>query len=217
MIFSTVIFDMDGLMFDSERVAQRAWEKAAIEFGYSFGDDVFLGVIGKARRDVEAYTRQVFGPDFPFEQVYALKQQYFRQNIQENGLPFKPGLLELLECLEARSIPKAVASSSPCETILFNLHLAGLALERFATVIGGDEVPHGKPAPDIFQAVADKLRVSSHKCLVLEDSNGGVKAAHAAGMVPVMVPDLIPPTEESIRLAYRILPSLHEVLPLVPA
>jgi len=215
MEFSAVIFDMDGLMFDTERIAQLAWQRAAIEYGYQVSEDIYLGVIGKARDDVDEYLRHALGDKFPFEQVYPLKQRYLHEDIKENGLPLKPGLLELLDVLEARTIPMAVASSSPCETVLFNLNRAGLHLERYGAVVGGDEVEQGKPAPDIFLAAAEKLRVPPDMCMVLEDSSAGIRAAYVAGMIPVMVPDLIRPTEEIAEMAYRILPSLYDVLALV--
>lgn len=216
MEISAVIFDMDGLMFDTERMAQLAWQRAALAYDYQVSDEVYLGVIGKARDDVGGYLRRALGEDFPFEQVYALKQYYLHEDIKENGLPLKPGLLELQDVLETRAIPMAVASSSPCETILFNLDKAGLQLERYRAVIGGDEVARGKPAPDIFLKAANKLQVRPYRCMVIEDSIAGITAAYVAGMIPVMVPDLIQPTEEVAEKAYRILPSLQDVVTLLP-
>jgi beta-phosphoglucomutase-like phosphatase (HAD superfamily) len=216
---SAVIFDMDGLMFDTERIAQRAWVRAAADYGFGFPDLVFRGVIGRAWPDVEQYVRQACGPDFPFQDVYRLKQEYVREDIAQNGIPLKDGLLELLEWIERRparnSLRLAVASSSPCETIEHNLRMAELLPERFAALVGGDDVRHGKPAPDIFLQASRKLSVPPDHCLVLEDSNAGIQAAHAAGMVPVMIPDLIPPDERSLALAYRVMPSLREVKELI--
>jgi HAD superfamily hydrolase (TIGR01509 family) len=211
MIFSAVIFDMDGLMFDTERIAQQAWVRAAGDFGYVYPDQVYQGVIGRARPDVERYSMEAFGAEFPFEVVYRAKGRYMLEALESDGIPLKPGLLDLLAWLEARSIPAAVASSSPRAAVLRNLKLAGLEPERFGALVGGDEVPHGKPAPDIFLEVARRLEIPPEKCLVLEDSNAGIKAAHAAGMHPVMVPDLKPPTDEAHALAYRIVDSLAGV------
>ncbi|MBN1147063.1 MAG: HAD family phosphatase [Anaerolineales bacterium] len=216
---TAVIFDMDGLMFDTERIAQMAWMRAAADCGFEFSDAVFRGVIGRALPDVKAYTRQAFGVDFPFEDVYRRKQEYIREEIAQNGFPLKEGLLDLLNWIERRStydaLRMAVASSSPCETIKRNLRAAGLASERFSALVGGDEVQEGKPAPDIFLQASRLLGVPSERCLVLEDSNAGIQAAHAAGMIPVMIPDMIPPDERSLALAYRILSSLHEVKELI--
>lgn len=212
---SAVIFDMDGLMFDTERVAQAAWERAALEMGYSFPLGIFQGVIGSNELDVRRFTRRTFGPDFPFDEVYLRKQAYKNEYYERKGIPVKPGLLELLGVLEARKIAKAVASSSSCEIIVRNIQLAGLEPERFDALTGGDEVSSGKPAPDIFLTASRRLSVPGRQCLVLEDSNVGIEAAHAAGMVPVMIPDLIPPSQHVKQLAYRILSSLHGAKELI--
>jgi beta-phosphoglucomutase-like phosphatase (HAD superfamily) len=216
---SAVIFDMDGLMFDTERIAQRAWVRAAADCGFDFSGQVYLGVIGHGLPDVEAYIRQALGEDFPFQDAYRRKQEYVREYIVQNGIPLKQGLLDLLEWIERRSIDDqvrmAVASSSPCETIEYNLRMAGLDSQRFDALVGGDEVREGKPAPDIFLQASRELGIPPQRCLVLEDSNPGIQAAHAAGMTPVMIPDLIPPDERSLALAYRVIPSLQEVKELI--
>lgn len=203
---------MDGLMFDTERLAQVAWYRAAADYGYELTESIYLGVIGLTSRDVEAYFRQSIGEDFPFQKIYRRKQQYVEDLVAREGIPLKPGLLELLELLGELSIPKGVASSTAKDIVSRNISRAGL---QFNVVVGGDEVPNGKPAPDIFLAVARQLQELAERCLVLEDSNAGIIAANAAGMVPVMIPDMKPPTEQVRRLAYRILPSLHEVRSLL--
>jgi HAD superfamily hydrolase (TIGR01509 family) len=220
MHISALILDMDGLMFDTEHIAQTAWKRAAADLGYAFTDDVFLGVIGRNLPDVERFTRKAFGEDFPFQEAYRRKQKYVREYVEERGIPLKPGLRELLDWIEdgANRTPHlriAVASSSTREIIRRNLELAGLEGERFDALVGGDEVQHGKPAPDIFSLASQRLNVAAENCLVLEDSNAGIRAAHAAGMIPVMIPDMIPPDERSQALAYRILPSLQAVKELL--
>lgn len=209
---SAIIFDMDGLMFDTERIAQQAWFRAAGDYGYVLTEPIYLGVIGLTSRDVEAYFRGTISADLPFEEVYLRKQQYVEEVVTRDGLPLKPGLLELLDLIENLSIPKGVASSTAKNIVSRNLSRAGL---HFDVVVGGDEVQNGKPEPDIFLTVARQLRVPAGQCLVLEDSNAGIKAAHAAGMIPVMIPDMKPPTDEVRQLAYRILPSLHEARSLL--
>jgi len=214
IIFSSVIFDMDGLMFDTEHIAQAGWVQAARECGYKFSDETFRYVVGRTLADVERISRDTFGEGFPFWDVYRRKQEYVQDHLEQHGLALKPGLLELLDALEAIPLPKAVASSSTCEIILRNLRLAGLQ-GRFEGLVGGDEILHGKPAPDIFLLASKKLGIPAQQCLVLEDSNAGIKAAHTAGMIAVMIPDLIPPSEETMQLAYRILSSLKQVYDLI--
>jgi HAD superfamily hydrolase (TIGR01509 family) len=209
---SAVIFDMDGLMFDTERLAQVAWYRAAADYGYEMTETIYLGVIGLTSRDVEAYFRQSIGEDFPFQGVYRRKQQYVEDLVAQEGIPLKTGLLELLELLDELSLPKGVASSTSKDIVTRNLSRAGL---RFDVVVGGDEVQNGKPEPDIFLAAARQMQMPAECCLVLEDSNTGIIAANAARMKPVMIPDMKPPTEEVRHLAYRILPSLHEVRSLL--
>lgn len=208
---NAVIFDMDGLMFDTERIAQKVWQQAAVEYGYIFPESTYRGVIGLKLPDVRTYIYQQFGGDFPFDQVYHRKQQLLDIYITNQGIPLKPGLTELLDKIESRAIPKAVASSSGKQIVLRNLSAAGIKAGRFQAIVGGDEVIHGKPAPDIFLEVASRLEIDHAGCMVLEDSSAGILAAHAAGMLPVMVPDMLPPEPETRKLAYRIFPDLIAV------
>ena len=212
---AAVIFDMDGLMFDTERIAQFAWQRAAADLGYDYSDTLFRGVIGRNSKDVQRITLEALGQDAPFAEIYEKKQIYLEEYIQQDGLPLKAGLIELLDCLEMLSLPKAVASSSPKARIQRNLQAAGLLEGRFDALVGGDEVRNGKPDPEIFLLASDALDISPEACLVLEDSNAGIQAAHAAGMIPVMVPDILEPTDQSRRLAYIIIPSLHAAVPLI--
>jgi beta-phosphoglucomutase-like phosphatase (HAD superfamily) len=238
MKISAVIFDMDGLMLDTEGMARKAWVRSLAELGYDFPDHIYRNIIGITVSDAEGYLRDEFGKDFPFEEALRRKQQYVRETIQEQGILLKPGLWELLDALDGNDRrqqakpakdgpkaedkplanhcwPKAVASSSSGETVRRNLKAAGLELERFDAIVGGEEVRKGKPSPDIFLLACRKLGVEASECLVLEDSNPGIKAAHAAGMIPLMVPDLIPPDEEAKAIVYRILPDLHEAARLI--
>jgi beta-phosphoglucomutase-like phosphatase (HAD superfamily) len=238
MKVSAIIFDMDGLMLDTERIARMAWLRAMAELGYDFPDQVYRNIVGITVSDAERYLYEKFGRDFPFEEAYRRKQRYVRETIQDQGIPLKPGITELLEALDgkdppmqddmAKDIPavenavvtanrwlKAVASSSNGEIVRRNLEAAGLPAGSFDAIVGGDEVRKGKPAPDIYLLVSERLEVKPSSCLVLEDSNPGIKAAHAAGMIPVMIPDRFPPDEEAKALAYLILPDLHAVTRLI--
>ena len=208
--FSAIIFDMDGLMLDTERIGRLAWQRAAAEWGYTLPDDLYLAVVGRTVRDTQEVFRRAFEPDFPFEAMYQRKQQHVEAYIAEHGLPLKAGLLELLDLVERLSLPKTVATSTARPQALKKLALTGL-LDRFEIIVCGNEIPNGKPAPDIFLAAAERLRQPAQYCLVLEDSEAGIRGAHAAGMTSVMVPDLKPPTPEIAALAYQVLPSLTEV------
>ena len=205
-----VIFDMDGLMLDSEQMAQTAWRRALAGWGLALPDDLYLQLIGRAAPDTKTILRNAFGAALPVEEAYTRKQQYLDNEIALKGIPLKPGLLELLDFLDALRMPKAVASSTHRAFVMRKLTLTGL-LPRFDAVSCGDEVANGKPAPDVFLSAAERLGVPAERCVVLEDSDAGIRAAHAAGMIPILVPDLKPPTAEIAALTHRVFPSLVEV------
>lgn len=206
---AAVIFDMDGLMLDTERLARRAWQAAMAAHGFTLPDEIYLQFVGRTREDTEQILRRTYGPDFPYAEVYRERQANVAAAIARDGLPLKPGLLELLDWLEEAGLPRAVASSSSRAAVLDRLGRVGL-LDRFAAHVGGDEVRRGKPEPDIFLAAAARLGLPAEGCLVLEDSELGVQAAHAAGMRALMIPDLKPPSPGTAALAEAVLLSLHE-------
>jgi HAD superfamily hydrolase (TIGR01509 family) len=207
---STIIFDMDGLMLDTERVAQRVWRQASAEMKYDLPDEVYLQVVGRTAKDTEVMFLQSFGPDFPYRAMYERKQQLMYALLENEGVPTMPGLFELLDLIDDLGLAKAVATSTARELASKKLTLSGL-IDRFEVIVAGDEIVHGKPAPDIFLNAAARLGSAPVACMVLEDSEAGVKGAHAAGMTPVMVPNMKQPTPEVRALAYRVLTDLHEV------
>lgn len=209
MNVSTVIFDMDGLMFDTERLARDAWERAMAEWGCRIPDALYLSVVGRTAQSAQEVFRQALGADLPMEAICQRKEQYLENALAQQGPPLKPGLLELLAQLEQWSVPRAVASSTARHRVVDRLAQAGVS-EYFSVIVGGDDVVHGKPAPDLFLSAARQLGVAPSECVVLEDSDAGIHAASAAGMLSVMVPDLKPPTDESGRLALRVASSLHD-------
>jgi HAD superfamily hydrolase (TIGR01509 family) len=209
-----VIFDMDGLMLDTERVARRSWRRAMSDLGFVLEESTYLQIVGRTLHDAQVVMGNAYGPKFPFQQVYALRQAYYDADLLEQGVPVKPGLFDLLDYLDAHGVPKAVASSTFRKFAEYKLNGAGL-LTRFEKIVCGDEVTHGKPAPDIFLQAARLLNIDAARCVVLEDSEAGIRAAYAAGMLPVMVPDLKQPVEEVSRLAFRVLPGLPDVIPLL--
>lgn len=215
MTLGAVVFDMDGLLLDTERLAWQAWRQALADWGYPLPDDLFLSVVGRTARSTAEVFRQAFGPDLPLDAVVRRKDEYL-DALYAQPIPVQPGVLELLACLDEWGLPRAVASSTVRARVLFKLARTGL-LDRFPVVVGGDEVPHGKPAPDLFLAASERLAIAAAACLVLEDSDAGVAAATAAGMRVVMVPDVKPPAPESAARAYRVVASLHDVIPLLAA
>ena len=204
-----IIFDMDGLMLDTERLALKAWQLAGADFGFPISDDIFITMLGRNRRDSDRILVEVFGSDFPVNAVRKRRRAYVDGWIDEGKLSIKSGLLELLDFLDKVSMPKAVATSTAYGRAIYKLSLVNL-LDRFPIVIAGDQVEKGKPAPDIFLAAALRLEVAPKYCLVLEDSDAGIQAAYDAGMTSVMIPDMKPPSEGSLAFAYRIFGGLGE-------
>jgi HAD superfamily hydrolase (TIGR01509 family) len=209
-----VIFDMDGLMLDTETLAREAWFQTMREFGYPLTDAIYLQVLGTTGARTRRIFQEAFGEDIPVEAMYACKQRYLDEAIDAGRVAVKPGLVALLDQLDSWRVPKAVGSSTARALVLKKLGAAGL-VERFDVIVGGDEVAHGKPAPDVFLEAARRLGIAPAGCLVLEDSDNGVRAAHAAGMRVIMVPDLKLPDDNTIPLTYRITPTLADAADLL--
>lgn len=210
-MIKAVIFDMDGLMLDTEALAFAVWKSSAAHFGLSLDDEHFFSMIGRNAADSNKALVGILGDAFPLETLHQHVRQNFLLHIEENGIQVKPGLFELLDFLDEKGVLKAVATSSSRGGCQSKLELSQLN-NRFQAIVCGDEVPAGKPAPDIFIKAAARLEVVPEQCLVLEDSYAGIRAAYAAGMVPVMVPDLLQPTDEIRTLAHVVVPSLTEAI-----
>jgi len=193
------IFDMDGLLFDTERIFQETWEKIAAERGIvlppSFAGDI-MGTSGeKMNRILETYYRPYKGEEIQRE----CKKRV--EAVLKNHVPLMPGAVEILETCKALQIKTAVASSSPMEQIKANLSRTGTDV-FFDALVSGEEVENGKPAPDIFLLAAKRIHVPPACCLVFEDSPHGIAGAAAGGFIPVMIPCLLPPTEENKKVAH---------------
>jgi len=209
-----VLLDLDGLLIDSEPIYRSAWQSAAAEGGYELSDDLYLALIGLSDRDSEGVLIRAFGPEFPLAQFRGLWPAQWRRQVEVSGIPIKPGLGDLLRVIEERRLPAAVATSSDAEQAKISLRAAGLN-QRFSCIVTGDQVPNGKPAPDLFLEAARRLGFPPRHCLVLEDSEAGVLAAAAAGMPVLLIPDLKPPSAQTAALAYRVFASLKEAAEFV--
>lgn len=209
-----VVFDMDGLMVDTESIYQLAWRDAAQHFGYHLGEATLRATTGRRLEDCYKILRSAVDEAFPMTAFLDLWPQLWHEQVSTYGVPQKPGLTALLDLLDAHQIPKAVATSTEYPEAVFTLEKAGIA-DRFSLIISGDQITNGKPAPDIFLRAAERLGVASQHCLALEDSEAGVLAATNAGMVTIMVPEIEQIAPEVTARAYRVFPSLHEARQLV--
>lgn len=205
-----VIFDMDGLLLDSERVAYAIGREASEHLGLAWDHEVAMRMIGMNSRDGYRLLQEAFGLDFPVDAHQAEFGRRYEQAIVDGRFPLKPGVTELLDRIESRGIEGAVATSTRRSRALPKLEGVGI-LHRLKGVIGGDEVRHGKPAPDIYLAAAALLQTPIEHCLVLEDSNTGVRGGLAAGAQVVMIPDLLSPAADVLAREVTIMADLHEV------
>jgi HAD superfamily hydrolase (TIGR01509 family) len=205
------LFDMDGLLFDTERLFLSLTDQTEAEIGYSIPRELHMEAIGRSFADVSRLFRDHFGPDFPTQTFFHRTKERVNAHVREHGMPVKPGVPELLAALADRSVRRVLASSSPLRLIRESLSAAGMT-NTFSSITGGDEVERGKPAPDIFLLAARRAGTDPADCVVFEDSNNGVRAARAAGMRAVMVPDIKEPEEEVRGMAFGVYADLHAVL-----
>lgn len=196
-----VIFDMDGTLFDTEVIYGRAWIKAGLT------KEQYYQLIGRSRVNID---RILTDWGYDLEKVRAVRSRAVEKELEEHGVPLKPGARECLVWLKEKGIPAAIATSSAKEVAERYLDMTGLN-PYFAEVISGNTMERGKPYPDIFLEAAKLLRRDPSQCVVVEDSFNGVRAGRNAQMITVMVPDLIEPDEEISGLADKVLGSLKEL------
>lgn len=209
-----VLFDMDGLVLDTERLYVRFWIEAAHLLGFAMTFQQALNMRSLGRDDSQALLEGYFGPTISYDILRKKRIELMDAYIADHGVEAKPGIFELLDALDVRGIPAAITSSSPPESI--QRHLTALNLfHRFAKICSGRQVSHGKPAPDIYLFGAASLGLPPEKCLALEDSPTGILAAHRAGCMSVMVPDLDQPDQETVPLLYAQAETLADVIELL--
>jgi beta-phosphoglucomutase-like phosphatase (HAD superfamily) len=212
---SAVIFDMDGLLFDTEALWQDALLSAGAEAGRAIPDEVYAQSIGVRRSQTRGLFLAHFGEDFRFDDFHASWVRHFWL-IAENKHTLKPGAPELLDILDQVGLPRAIATSSSRTSVERHLTAHGL-VGRFDQIVCRGDYENGKPAPDPFLKAAERLGVEPRLCLALEDSHVGVRSASAAGMMTVMAPDLLAPTEEISALCVLVARDLHQVCDLLLA
>lgn len=210
---SAVVFDMDGLLFDTERVYEQAAMAAAAELGYELDSAFHRTTVGSPWPVIRGLLLDRYGATFAAEDLREAARRIFGELVERERL-LKPGALELLDLLDKLGLPRAIATTSSRATVQRHLEAHDL-VGRFHQIVAHGDYARHKPAPDPFLKAAEQLGVAPELCLALEDSHNGVRAASAAGMMTIMVPDLLPPTEEIRALCTHIVLDLHEVHRLI--
>lgn len=204
-----VIFDMDGLMFDMERLRMQAWDYAGQRAGIGPAGYMVLRTLGMSPERSRQEWQQAFGQQYCPERLQAYKKEFYCLWRKEHHVPVMKGLLPLLQMLQAQQRPLAVASSSVEEEVRWNLKDAGVET-FFSAVVAGDMVARSKPAPDIYLEACSRLGAEPSVCWALEDSTNGVRAAYSAGCRCILVPDLQPATEETTAMAVAVCRDLSQ-------
>ena len=205
-----VIFDMDGLMLDTEALAMPSMRIAGKAIGIDLTDEMLIEMNGLNENDANVFLEKELGKSIDKKRFSEVFYEDYNKAIAENGLVIKEGLIELLDCLEANNISLAVATSTKKDLALEKLELAGIR-NRFKIIIGGDQVVKGKPAPDPYLKAASELGIDVNNCLALEDSDNGAMSAFSAGIRVIVVPDIKQSSSTTQEIALSICTSLLEV------
>jgi HAD superfamily hydrolase (TIGR01509 family) len=212
---AAVVFDMDGVLFDTETLYEKAALAAAREVGIDMTSEFFRSTIGSPWPVIRGQLLEHYGPDLAVDELSAASRRIFHALTEEQWL-LKPGVVEMLDLLDELKLPRAVATSSMRATVERHLQRHDL-VSRFHGIVAHGEYERHKPHPDPFLKAAEVLGIAPHLCLAIEDSHHGVRSAAAAGMMTVMVPDLLPATDEICALCLHVAQDLHEVGRLVRA
>ena len=207
----TIVFDMDGVLIDTENLLLKIWKEVAKENGIKDIESTLKLCIGITNNETEAVFARIYGKDFPYQKYKAAASEMYCAQIQKDGLPVKPGVYELFGFLKENGWQIGLASSTREAVVRSEMESIGL-LDYFHVVVCGDMVPRSKPNPDIYLKACELLNVSPGCCYAVEDSPNGIRAASGAGMKAIMVPDLIEPDLELQKLFYKKFASLLEVL-----
>ena len=213
MMSRAVVFDMDGVLFDSERIISQIWREISILDGIDLNQmEIAIGkCTGLNHTDIGIFFNNHFGDEFDYSGFRKRAAEMFHKKVDTEGLPVKKGVYEILSYLSESSYKIGLASSSSTESIHKNLERAKIT-DYFQVIIGGDMVEHSKPEPDIYLKACSNLGVDPYGCFAIEDSPNGIRSAKAAGMYPIMVPDMIQPNEEITAILYKQYDSLIDVM-----
>lgn len=208
--YKAIVFDMDGVIFDSERVVIECWKVVADKYGVQGIEEACQEVLGVNAVETKEKFLKRYGQDFPYDEYKSEMSKLFHDLYDGGRLPLKTGAVEVLRYLKETGVKVALASSTRSAVVRQELTDAGI-IEYFQVIIGGDMVSRSKPQPDIFLKACEELGVAPQEAFAIEDSYNGIRAAAAGKLRPLMVPDLMPPTEEMQTLSEKIFENLLDV------
>lgn len=211
MTIKGIIFDMDGLMFNTELLGYKKMLEITKDFNYNLPTFVLDKTIGVNKKTAISIFKKYLEKDFPAEEILIKKRLAVNDYLEKHGVPIKLGLIELLNYLDGKNIKKAVATSS-YRKITENVLKKSNVYDRFDNIICGDEVKESKPSPEIFLKALEKLKLTANEVIILEDSRIGILAAHRAKIKSIMIPDILPPDEETKKLYFAECKSLLDVI-----
>lgn len=213
-MISGIIFDMDGVIFDTEKFYQKYWIKSAEEFGFKMKPETVLTIRSLTSDLAEKYLKSVFGETFDYFNIRNRRRELMAYDLDDENLPLKTGILSLLQFCNENNIKTAVATATMLSVAERYLKNSGL-IDYFDFVIGGDSIKKGKPFPDTYILAAKALNLSPKSCIAIEDSPNGILSAFYAGCNPVMIPDLSPPDEMLKPFLKAVVPTLEDIIPLI--
>ncbi len=209
--FKAVVFDMDGVIFDSEVCVIESWKVVAERYGIENVESILPHCLGRNYSTTKQIFLDYYGEDFPYDEYKQECSKVYHDNYDGGRLPMKPGIRELLQFLKEQKYKVGLASSTRKSTIVLQLEDANL-IQYFDDLVSGDMLTKSKPEPDIYLMACERLGINPKEGIAIEDSFNGIRSAYRAGMFPIMVPDLMQPDEEMKEISGEILSSLFDVL-----
>ena len=205
-----VLFDMDGVIFDTERVYLDHWIKIFEKYGYEMKKEIYVSVMGRGRDNVMKTFLKIYGENLPIEEMYKEKDKLLVQAIEDGQVPMKPGAKEILNFLKENNFKIALATSAKRDRMMMQLKMGKIENE-FDAIVCGDDITNSKPDPEIFLKAAQKLSVNPENCVVVEDSPSGIKAAYGAQMMGLHVEDLKEADEEMLKHCHKSFKNLFKI------
>lgn len=205
-----VLFDMDGVIFDTEREYLKEWEAIFKKYGYKMKKEIYISVMGRGRKKVKEIFKEKFGEDLPIDKMYIEKDKMLKKAVENNKVPLKEGALELLEFLKENGYKIALATSAKRERVKIQVSHAKIE-NIFDAIVCSEDITNSKPDPEIFLKAAEKVCVNPENCIVIEDSEAGIKAAFNAKMMGFHIEDLKKADESILKYSYKNFKNLIEI------